>query len=145
MLGAVHPVLMTKHSDLLNQIETKLKKELFKYVVNSLLRNVFFLELVNDDISSTKMETRWKTKESRGKKQEAFDNSDPRFSTFDECQKIFDNLLLKLTSKEVTTEHIELLKLYKKFSLLPYELPLDYKETNAGKIHTLENFVWVWD
>ena len=44
------------------------------------------------------METRWGIKESGGKKQEPFNDTDPRFGSFEECQAIFDELLNELNS-----------------------------------------------
>mgnify|MGYP001118307323 CR=1 FL=1 len=63
-------------------IKDRLSESNYKYVMTSLARNVYLIELVNNDISSTKMEVRWAVKPSSGKKQERFDDSDPRFASY---------------------------------------------------------------
>jgi len=141
--------LLTKHkAALLVSIEGKLGASLYRCVMMSLLRNAFLVELVNDDISSTKMENRWIEKESGGKKQEVFNDSDPRFSSFEDCAQIFDKLLAELDPPNLTEERKRLLSLYQQFSLLPYELPLDYDHLpteTSTQIHKADNYNWLWD
>jgi len=127
-----------------------LRKPDYKYVMTAVLRTVFLIELVNDDISSTKMEVRWIEKESKGKKQEAFDQSDPRFCTFEECVNILIKLLGELLHSVEKDENVELLKLYGTHRLIPYEIPIDYinsptTEKAITNIHTPDNIQWVWD
>ena len=137
-------------SEKLASIREKLGISNFKYVITGLLRNVFLIELVDDDISTTKMEVRWVRKESSGKKQEKFDESDPRFCSFEDCVNILLKLLTELQVSVQRAEVKHLLKLYEDYSLLPYELPLDYLsspliEKSLNRIHCLENIAWIWD
>jgi len=137
-------------SSLLVPIKDRLGTSNYQYVITGLLRNVFLIELVNDEISSTKMEVRWALKESKGKKQEKFDESDPRFCTYENCLEIFSDLLMELKTSTERDEVTTLLKLYQKYSLLPYEIPLDYvqspiKNNTLTHIHTINNIQWIWD
>jgi len=145
--------ILTGHapiSGLLTSIREKLGESAYEYVITGLLRNVFLIELVNDNISSTKMEVRWVLKESRGKKQEKFDQSDPRFCPFEDCVEIFLKLLKELCDSIEREETRNLLKLYQRYSLLSYEIPLDYlsspvTDKSLSHIHCLENIQWIWD
>jgi hypothetical protein len=137
-------------SEMLTSIRRGLGESNYRYVVTGLVRNVFLIELVNDNISSTKMEVRWVQKESRGKKQEKFDQSDPRFCTFEECVEIWSKMISELGTSVRNTDIVNLLRLYQKYSLLPYEIPLDYMNSpvadkSLGSIHCPENIFWMWD
>lgn len=121
-----------------------------EYIIKSLLRNVFLIELVDDDISTTLMKVRWIIKNSGGKKQEAFNESDPRFCTFIDCLDIYQSLLIELNSQFTNDENVEFVKLFSKNHILPYELPLDYStitQTNGrfNQVHSRTNLVWCWD
>ena len=137
-------------SKMLLLIREKLGDDTYRYVVTGLLRNVFLIELVNDEISSTKMEVRWVTKPSRGKKQEKFDNSDPRFCSFEGCMEIWFKMTTELWSHIGQSDVVELFNLYKEYNVLPYEIPFDYMEsplTNGSlrSIHCAENTCWTWE
>jgi len=137
-------------SKLLNKIKNILGDSCYEYILTSLIRNIFLIELVNDDISSTKMEVRWVIKESKGKKQEKYDNTDPRFCSFQDCLKIFLKLLEELRSSIDKDEVKTILILYQKYNILPYELPLDYMRSpladhSITHIHTINNINWIWD
>jgi hypothetical protein len=132
----------------ITDLSKKLKRADYEYIITALLRTVFLIELVNDDISSTKMEVRWIKKESKGKKQEVFDQSDPRFSTFEECVNILTKLLSELQYSVGKTE-IELLKTYRIRRLIPYEIPIDYVDSpltqeSITSIHASNNVQWIW-
>ena len=134
----------------ISRLRKKLGRADYKYLMTALLRNVFFIELVNDDISSTRMEVRWIQKESKGKKQEKFDQSDPRFCTFEECFSILTKLLGELLHSVDKVENMNLLKLYRIRRLIPYEIPLDYihspiTESSITHIHTSKNITWIFD
>jgi hypothetical protein len=147
MYSKLESIVENNFSSQISIIKSKLDENDYSYVITSLLRNVFLIELVNDEISSTKMEVRWIEKESNGKKQEKFDNSDPRFCSFDECTLIFKELLEKLANSVQDLEKTRLLHLYCKYSLLPYEIPLDYIKIPVGseRIHCLGNLAWIWN
>lgn len=137
-------------SRILTHIREELGESDYRYVVTGLIRSVFLIELVNDDISSTKMEARWVLKESKGKKQEKFDNSDPRFCTFEGCVEIWLKMISELQSSIENADVVDLLKLYQKYNLLPYEIPFDYQDSTVtnkslGGIHCPENVFWAWE
>ncbi len=143
----LHPIL-ERDFPVLASIRGRLGVSTYRYVLTGLLRNVFFIELVNDEISSTKMETRWTVKEAAGKKQERFDESDPRFCSFDECRAILSKLLDELNEDISEDANPNLLTLYENYSLLSYELPLDYSRTidaSLDHIHRSDNVEWIWD
>jgi hypothetical protein len=137
-------------STMLTSIREELGESNYQYVVTGLVRSVFLIELVNDEISSTKMEVRWVLKESRGKKQEKFDNSDPRFCPFEDCAEIWSKMVNELCSSIKNADVVNLLKLYQNYSLLPYEIPFDYVDSptrnkSLGSIHCPKNVLWAWD
>lgn len=138
----------TEVSKVLRSIKYKLGSQLYEYVMKALLRNVFLIELVNDDISSTKVTTRWVKKKARGKKQEPFDESDPRFCSFKNCFDIFLNLLHELDEDTNHHKNIDFLKLYKEYNILSYELPIDYikipHKNDLFYVHRLDNITWYW-
>lgn len=131
----------------LEVLSKNLDEKTYKYTISGLLRNSFLIELVNDDISTTIMEVRWVEKEAGGKKQEAFNSSDPRYSSFDECHNIFIELIYDLVSVVEQKEVKTLLELYRKYKLIPYELPVDYIDYSISTkpippIHVEDNIDW---
>lgn len=120
----------------------------FKYVMKSILRNSFLIEIVEDKIATTLMKTRWEKFPSAGKKQEAFNSSDPRFSSFDECLKIFNKLISALVyqfNRGPNFQVKDLILDYKTYHVLPYELPIDYCKSTippGHPIHTEGNVDW---
>lgn len=151
MFEQVHSFLekYQSSSEILSSTKEKLGQSTYRYVITSLVRNIFLIELVNDDISSTKMEVRWAIKISKGKKQERFDDSDPRFSTFENCLKIWLKSINDLKSAIGDPGVVRLLKLFEKYNVLPYEIPFDYVDSPARNkslqnIHCPENISWIW-
>lgn len=118
----------------LSNLATHLDIKTLDYVVKGLMRYSFLIELVKDDVSSTKYELRWSVRLS----------GDPRFGTFDECSNIFVALLSEL-SRTIDPPKVTILKNFMATSILPYELPVDYIAVPEGvRIHTLENIGWFW-
>jgi hypothetical protein len=89
------------------------------------------------------METRWTKKQAQGKKQESFDDSDPRFCTFDGCVNALVRLLGELDQAVTKKDNRELLGLYQKYSVIPYELPLDYEE--ESRTRNSIDLKWIMD
>ena len=148
MYNKIHPILQKEFPQQLPTILSKLDRRDYAYVITALIRNVFLIEIVNDEISSTKMEVRWTKKKSASKKQEKFDNSDPRFCSFDECCIILEDLLNKLSNAVQDIKKACLLHLYSSYALLPYEIPIDYVKIpsdSSKQIHFSGNLEWVWD
>ena len=136
--------LLEKEIDDLDSLKKKLSSSKYNYIINSLIRAAFLIELVNDDISSTKMGTRWRIKPAAGKKQEAFDQSDPRFASFGECKKIFEKLISGLCDV-LNDEKIEILCKFQEFKINAYELPIDYIKSETSHMHSSSNMIWFWD
>jgi len=128
----------------IQSLKEKLTEKQFEFIICAIVRNIFLIELVNDQISSTKMEVRWIVKPSEGKKQEVFDQTDPRFATFDECVLIFEKLTSEL-NKILDDKKINLLYKYQEHKLIPYELPIDYIQKNISKLHSVQNMEWFWN
>lgn len=111
---------------------------LVKNVLNGIARFSFFIELVKEDVKSTKFTLRWDTRLI----------NDPRFSTFDECVEIYRNLVNQLISTVSQRDDIlEYLSLFSCYNIIPYELPIDYisRYPRDRKIHTIDNIYWCWD
>ena len=125
-------------------LRSTLEKKIFQHTLQGLLRSSFFIELVNDDISTTLMKTRWVKIASKGKKQEDFDETDPRYSTFETCYRLFVHLILELKKHlEKDSGKGEILKEFYQLKLVPYEIPIDYIGLGANRsIHYKENMSW---
>lgn len=146
MLAIIEPILSSNLSKEISILRKILEGRNYYYVLASLLRNVFLIELVNNDISSTKMEVRWSTKKAAGKKQESFNKNDPRFCSFNECKEIFIELIKRLGKHLQNSRKVEFLNLYAKYNLIPYEIPIDYiSQKKSKRLHTKGNLDWFMD
>lgn len=105
------------------------KEPLFKAVVKGLLRSSFLIESVaNESVSTTKIRTRW-----------SLANDDPRKASFDQCVAIFEKLARTL---QQTEDNLDFLQNIKDYSVLPYELPINFTRLLTGSIHTEGNVSW---
>ncbi|MFW6016418.1 MAG: hypothetical protein ACOCRK_08260 [bacterium] len=119
----------------LDEIQTSFDSRTLRHIKLGLVRFSFLIELVKDDISSTKYEIRWSNRL----------KLDPRYASFEECMDIFFSLitnLLPLTQKKINN-----LILFNKYNQVPYELPIDYitRFTPNKKLHTSSNITWLFD
>jgi hypothetical protein len=96
-----------------------------------MVRAVFLVEPVNAAVTSTKFEMRWAGRLA----------GDPRGCSFDECCRIFMALSSELGAN--AAEARDLLDRFRRFRSLPYEVPVDYAERDAG--HAIGNLIWIWD
>lgn len=108
-------------------IKKKLSSKEYIAFKKSIIRNSFLIELVNDDVTSTKVETHWSTRLS----------GDVRYSSFDNCVAIFNMLLKKIAS--LSEENFSVLKIFFSNTVIPYEIPVDYINRSASPIHTAQN------
>lgn len=108
---------------IMQQLSPKQQKS-FK---QSIIRNAFFIELVKKDITSTKFQVRW-TNQLRG---------DVRYTSYDECFKIFESFIYKFS--QLSEPDMEIIKLFLKNNVIPYELPIDYINRYAEPIHIAAN------
>ncbi|XZM24182.1 hypothetical protein ACSXAD_07505 [Clostridium perfringens] len=103
-----------------------------KKLLQGVIRQSFLIELVKDDISSTKFEIRWTNRLV----------NDTRYCTFDNCLAIFNNLLKTLS--QANNEEIKIVKTFINNQVLAYELPIDYidRKPSNNNIHSLSNINW---
>lgn len=108
------------------------------YLLQGLIRTSFFIELVKTPkIETTIFEVRWASR---------LGTDDPRFASYDQCFDIYEELIHELDESLLDAKNIALVRLFSENSLLPYELPLDYRERRiAQPIHVPGNLYWMWD
>lgn len=109
-------------------IEANVGKSTMKFFEYSLIRNSFLIELVNRDITSTKFQVRW-TPELK--------NNDPRWSSYAECLSIAEKLIAQLAA--LPKDDQKELGTFEYYETIPYELPIDYKNRWATRLHSREN------
>jgi hypothetical protein len=95
---------------------------------DSLVRNSFLIELVNRDITSTKFQVRWT---------QDLESGDPRRAGYEECLGIAEKLLTQLAELP-PSDQIELGS-FRTYKSVPYELPIDYRNRWAAKLHSKDN------
>jgi len=123
---------------LINNIITALGPSIGKYVIESVLRASFFIELVqHPKIETTKFRVRWT---------EEIDTIDPRHASYNECVDVFDSLVSDLMSAIEDIDNRALLSAFQSQRLLSYELPIDYVQRKVDTaMHRSENIYWIWD
>ncbi len=110
-----------------NLIKDKLSAKEFKAFKRSIVRNSFLIEPVNDDITSTKVEAHWSHRL----------ENDVRYSTYEMCVEIFTKILNKVAN--LSPQDFNLLKEFFCYTVVPYEMPIDYINRFATTIHTEQN------
>lgn len=113
--------------NLITSIRRKLTPSEYKAFKQSIIRNSFLIEPVNDDITSTKFETHWSDHLS----------GDVRFASYDLCYASFLKLLRKINT--LTDSEFSILREFFRNPVVPYEMPIDYIDRFATPIHTPEN------
>lgn len=132
---AADKLLFTQVNVFLRQNDPKLANA----ILISLIRFAFLIELVKKPaIETTKFKVQW-TKE-------LLKDKDIRYCSYDDCLDIFKNLLNLLIKEITNSDHCDLFKLFYENTILPYELPVDYKERFLDKqIHSKNNCIWIID
>ncbi len=129
------------HIDDLKNIFNKSKCTKLFY---GILRHAFLIELVKlPGVETTKFQTRWCSQL----------NQDCRQTSFEECLEIARYLIADLAKTWLkSSNNVEILNLFFNYSMLPYELPIDYLSTKGfeknnidSRIHRRENIGWVAD
>lgn len=110
-----------------NIIKNKLSAREFKAFKRSIIRNSFLIEPVNDNITSTKVETHWSHRLA----------SDVRYSSYEMCAEIFTKILTRIANLSV--QNFDLLKEFFCNTVVSYEMPVDYINRFAATIHTAQN------
>lgn len=108
-------------------IKRKLTAKEFKAFRRSIIRSSFLIELVNDGVTSTKVETHWCHRL----------EGDVRYASYEVCIGIFNKLLDKISSLSV--ENFDMLKEFFNNTVVPHEIPVDYIDRFASPVHSTEN------
>lgn len=116
------------------QLDTELGKILppaqVEVIHRRIVRNVYFIELVKGDITSTKYDVRWTSR---------FLPNDTRKTSFEECVKIHETLSSEFISYLAQEVFRTELKLVVEWGLSPQEIPLDYESKDVSPIHSATN------
>lgn len=108
-------------------ITRRLTSKEIKAFQRSIVRNSFLIEPVNDDVTSTKVETHWSRRL----------EGDVRYSSFETCFEVFNKILFTIAS--LSNENFALLKEFFNNTVIAYEMPVDYVDRFASPIHTAQN------
>lgn len=121
------------------------------WLVRSLIRYSFLIELTNLTVGSTKMKTRWLPGKILMPQASSYEpikgtfkpGNDPRSATFDACFELFVSGLRTLL-EEVDSGNIpvSLLDRLRKHNSVPYEIPIDYVDVNLDPVHAVNNVAW---
>lgn len=125
-------------ADALRVIKAAVRPREYEYLVRSLVRWTFLIELVKQPgIKTTKFEMRWA---------ERLPIGDPRHASYEECWAAFCDLAEELASSLDSPDKTAVWREFFETRLLPYELPIDYRERRTEvPIHRAENLCWLWD
>ena len=99
----------------------------FKAFRRSIIRNSFLIELVNNDVTSTKYETHWSLNL----------EGDIRYASYESCVEIFNKLLRKIAN--LSSENFNMLREFFNNTVIAYEMPIDYIKRFAPSIHSPNN------
>jgi hypothetical protein len=129
-----HPELHAAYTALLSAWP---KKPTGAEVFLGIIRWCFLIELVKTPkIETTKFEVRWADRLGR---------DDPRFATYDECLEMCLVLAKEAAQAVVDPDRHALLEAFDRHNLVPYELPLDYRQRErTGRLHVASNVEWLW-
>ncbi|WP_291317146.1 hypothetical protein [Desulfuromonas sp.] len=130
----------------INRLGLRLNRAELKYVVSSLFRFSFLIELTNLGINSTKMKTRWVRGEIIKTRPNSFENyrgefspgHDERSVPFQECLGIFTEALRLLTT---SNGHVDMLRGFSSRDSrgTPYESALTYVDNDLDPLHVAAN------
>lgn len=124
--------------DSLTRVEAQLDRRTATHAFRGLLRTAFFIEVVKEDVSSTKFDVRWSERLRAA--------SDPRHADFETCHEIFAQLVGSLDATLGEPSKTELMTLMARRPRVAYEMPIDYSERRrSSPIHEPQNIVWLWD
>lgn len=127
-------------ADSISSLNSHFSKTHYKKLACGILRHAFLIELVKlPKIETTKFRTRWYSQL----------QGDPRECSFSDCLKIAHDLIFTLTKSWLNNpKNLEALNLFLDYSILPYELPIDYIDRpiptdTTIKIHRRGNITWI--
>jgi len=118
-------------------VEEAAGRRVAMHVLKGVLRSVFLIELVKTPkIETTKFEVRWASR---------LEERDPRHASYDDCCAALRSVMAELRIAVGDPSKRELLGLFERQHLLPYEIPLDYRERVVdGQMHNAANIGWIW-
>lgn len=106
-----------------------------KTIISSLLRFSFYIEPVQKPkIETTKYDVRWSNELL----------NDPRYTSFEDCLVIFQEMFGKLIHELQNQENKQLIKFMINNTNVSYEIPIDYISANVPHIHSLNNISWIF-
>jgi hypothetical protein len=117
-------------SRLNNRLERIFTPAEVQIVNRRLVRAAYLIEPVNEDITSTKYDTRWTARLAA---------DDPRKAAFADCLEIHESLCHELMAGLRSPEFQEELKLVPGWGLSPHEFPVDYLAKDRTPIHCAAN------
>lgn len=125
-------------------LQRQLPPEKLQEVVLRLARQVFYIEPVNREVTTTRYCERWHN----GADFFSFGPQDPRWASFGECKRIFLKLVDDLAVALNDEGRKRVLQSFLDHSLVAYELPLDYERDTVDEdfpsLHLAGNLSWVW-
>lgn len=124
---AIEEYLSESAAPYYNLIKRKLDVCQLKAFRRSIVRNAFLIEPVNEQVTSTKVETRWS----------AHLTGDVRFASYDTCVAVLEKLLRIIA--ELSDEDFLVVKEFLSHTVVAYEMPIDYINRYATPIHTADN------
>ncbi len=110
-------------------LEASLNKPLAHHVLKGLIRQAFFLELVNDEVTTTHYTVRWDDRL----------QEDTRYADDRNCLDVITHTTDLLLTHAKHNDSKRLLNDFKSHPMVPHELPLDYIDTNIKPIHQPKN------
>jgi len=116
----------------------------YKNLIQALIRFSFFVEPINDKITSTKFDVRWSSRVENGSKRLGSKAFYYAYSTFENCLDIFKELLETCQADLKDPNKIALLRFLKDNNVVAYEIPVDYKE-KRDSMHSIDNIFWFWN
>ena len=115
------------------KIKARLTSKEYKAFRRAIIRNSFLIEPVNNYISSTKVKTHW-TEQLEG---------DVRFADFQTCAQILQKIIFSI--EKLSDEDFNALKYFFNYTVISYEIPVDYISRFANPIHTPTNIALYLD
>ena len=109
---------MRRVNEYLDRHTRGLSPRLRSHIERGLVRHAFFMELVNDKVTTTHVVVRWGDRLAQ----------DPRYSDFGNCLDIIHHTSAQLHYLTATVNRISTIAGYYMHSMVPHELPFDYRK-----------------
>lgn len=135
---------VTKWSAIFSDLKRVLPEPQAVKLITAIARTVYMIEPVNSSITSTKFACRWSINNGN---YFSFSEGDPRWSSFEQCDALADELLANLAVSLSDRSRITVLRMALEHRVLAHEVPLDYIDSapGVGSIHRPGNLAWIWE